>query len=278
MARRKLQYFEWDDQGSTTYYSPGHIDGGSFDNDGGISWETGMGGVATEVNEMIAPTGSVDFRPTDGTFLNKCLRSTWTANPSALHIRCGTDSEAYQHQYAYASRLQLKCSVGQRLSATMDWMAVTPGQIAVPTWTAWATGNPFHWHQGVITVNSAELSMQDFTLDIGHNLTPHSSLDEKTAGSQRHAEEITAHNITWTFSCTVHVPPSSNYMSNWGDAPSAHSGSVVLTSVTPTVLTTTLTNMRLKNWRMGLVRNDGVVSWVLDYEGKTNTCPTIVPS
>jgi len=275
MARRVLEYWNWDDQGSSTWYNPGHIDGGSFDNEGGLAWEMGMGGVPTEDNQMIAPSGSVSFRPTTATFLAKCLRSTWTSNPSALVIRCGTASEAYQHDYAYCSRLRLEGSVGARLSATMDWMAITPSAIAVPTWTAHHTGNPFHWSQGTVTVNDAALSMQDFSVEVNNNLEAFSSLDVKSATVQRHPEEIIAHNITVTMSCTVHVPPSSAYLPNWTDAPANQAASLAFTSVTPTTLTIALANLRLTNWKQGLVRSDGVVPWTLDYEGKPNTSNTI---
>jgi len=275
MARRRLQYLQWDDHGSSTYYTPGHIDDGSFDNDGGLAWETGLGGVATPDNQMVAPSGSVTFRPTSSTFIAKCMRASWTSDLSGLILRVGTSSEAFSHDYAYCSRLSLQCSVGQRLAATMDWMATTPDAIAVPTWGAWHSGDPYHWHQGVATVNSAALNMQDFTLEVNNNLQPHSSLDSKSAGSQRLPEEITAHNETVTFSCTVQIPPGSNYIENWGDAPANHSASLVFTSVAPSTMTISLANLRLRNWRQGLTRSDGVATWTLDYEGQPNAANTV---
>ena len=278
MARRILEYFEYDDQGSTTFFTPGHIDGGSFDVDGGLDWETHMGGIPTEDNQLVAPGGSVSFLPTTATFLAKCLRASWTSSLQALHLRCGTSSEAYNHQNAKCSRLRLEGRVGQRLSATVDWMAITPGNIAVPSWNAHHSGNPFHWHQGVCTFNSAALSMQDFSLEVNNNLQPYSSLDSKSAASQRHADEIIPHNETVTVSTTVHVPPGSNLNINWGDAPADHVASLVFTSVTPTTLTIALANLRLKSWKQGLVRSDGVVPWTLDYVGKPNTANTVAIS
>lgn len=278
MARRVLQYFDWDDQGSSTFYTPGHVDGGSFDNEAAIEWETGMGGIATVAYGMVAPSGSVTFRPTATTFLAKCLRATWSSALSPLIIRCGTPSEAYHHDYAYCNTLSLTGSVNARLSATMSWMAITPDTIAVPgSWTAHHSGNPFAWHQGVTTVNNAALNMQDFTLEINNNLQAHSSLDSKASGSQRLAEEITAHNETVTLSCTVQIPPASaNYMENWGDAASvAQSASLAFTSATPTTLTIALANLGLNNWKMNYVKSDGVVSWTLDFVGQTNVANTV---
>ena len=275
MARRTIAYIDYDDQGQTTFHSIGHVDSGSFDNDGGVDWEISMGGVATEDNQVVAPSGSVTFRPTDAVLMALCLRTTWTGTLAPLHIRVGTGSEAYEHQYAYCSRLRVEGRVGQRISATMDWIAITPDYIAVPTWTAPHTGNPLHWHQGVCTVNDAALTMQDFSLEINNNLRVHTSLDSKSAASQRIADEITAHMESVTFSCTAHLPPATGYVSNWGDAPANQAASIVFTSATPTTVTIALANLRLKNWKQGLVRSDDVVPWTLDYVGKPNTANTV---
>lgn len=278
MARRVLQYFDWEDTGESSYATPGHIDGGSFDTGGALEYETGMGGIPTEAYGMIEPSGSVDFRPTSATFLAKCMRTSWTGALAPLILRVGTNSEAYTHDYAYCDSLTLKGSVNSRLSATVAWKALQAAQIAVPTWTAHHTGNPFAWHQGTVTVNGAALNMQDFTLTVNNNLQVHSSLDTKSAGSQRVPEEVTAHNETVTFSCSVQVPPASNYLANWGDQPTAQSASLAFTSATPTTLTIALANLQLQNWKVALVKSDGVVVWSLDFIGKPNTTNTVAIS
>jgi len=271
MARRVAQYFDWDDAGSSTFYVPGHVDDVTYDNDGGLEWETGMGGVATEARGVVVPSGTVNFRPVDGTFLNKCLRAGWTANPSPLIIRVGTSSEAYTHNYAYCQTLSIKGSVNSRLSASMSWLALTPDTVEVPTWTAYSTGNPFGWHQGVCTVNDAALSMQDFTIDLNHNLQAHTSLDSKSADSQRIADEITAHNMELSFTATVHVPMSSESIENWGDTPtSSSSASLAFTSATPTTLTIAVSNLTLPKWTYNGTPSDNVASWTLNFSGKTN--------
>ena len=277
MARRVLQYFQYDDHGASTYYTPGHIDGGSFDNEANVDWETGMGGVATPTYGMVAPAGTVDFRPTNTTFLAKCLRATWTAPATPLIIRVGTASECWTHDNAYCNTLTLNAGMNSRLSATMAWMAITPASAAVPSpIPAFHSGNPFHWFQGALVVNSAALSMQDFTLTLNHNLQAHSSLDGKSTNTQRLAEEITAHNMTWTFSCNVQVPPGSNYLANWADlANTTMTASLPFTSATPTTMTWALTGLALKNWKMNFVKSDGVVSWALDFMGQTNTGITL---
>jgi len=153
----------------------------------------------------------------------------------------------------------------------MSWLATTPDAVAVPTWGAHHTGNPFAWHQGVCTVGGSALSMQDFSVEVTNNLTAHGSLDSKSAGSQRIADEITGHNVDYTFSCTVHVPPGSGNIDNWGDAATVSSvASLAFTSATPTTLTLALTNLGLKTWKMNFVKSDGVASWTLDFVGKTN--------
>jgi len=272
MARRVAQYMDWDDAGSTTWYVPGHVDSVTYDNDGGLAWETGMGGVATEARGVVVPSGSVTWRPIDVTFLNKCVRTGWTSNPSALIIRVGTSSEAYTHNYAYCQTLSIKGSVNSRMSATMSWLALTPASVVVPTWTAYSTGNPLAWHQGTCTVNSAQLSMQDFTIDLNHNLQAHTSLDAKSAASQRIADEITAHNMELSFTCTVHVPMTTGTLNNWSDTPTSSStASLAFTSATPTTATIALTNLSLQKWTYNGTPSDSVASWTLNFIGKTNT-------
>jgi len=271
MARRVAQHLDYDDAGSSTFYVPGHVDSVDFDNDGAIEWETAMGGVATQAYGVVVPSGSVTFRPVDATFLNKCLRASFTCKPSPLILRVGGSSEAYTHNYAYCQSLSIKGSVGTHLSATMSWLAITPDAIVVPTWTAYSTGNPFAWHQGVCTINDANLSMQDFSIDLSHNLQAHTSLDTATTASQRIAEEITAHNMELSFTATVHVPPGTSAIENWSDAASvASTASLVFTSATPTTLTIALSNLGLKSWKWTGTKSDGVASWALNFVGKPN--------
>jgi len=277
MARRVAQYIDYDAHDSSTFYALGHVDSVDFDNDGAIEWETAMGGVATQAYGVVVPSGSVTFRPTAATFLALCLRSGWTSNPTSLIIRVGTDSEAYQHDEAYCQSLSLKGSVNSHLSATMSWLAITPDAIAVPTFTAYDTVAPFAWHQGVCTVNGSALSMQDFSIDLSHNLQAHTSLDSKSAASQRICDEITAHNMELAFTCTVHVPPGISAIENWGDAASVVSyASLAFTNTASTTLTMALTNLGLKSWKYTGTKSDGVASWSLNFIGKTNaTCLAI---
>ena len=278
MARRTAQYVEYDDQGSSTFYTPGHVDGGSFNNDAAHEWEYAMGGVATPGLGLVDASGSVDFRPTDATFINKALRSTLTGQPSSLVFETGTDSEAYKHEYAKIASLSLSGAVNARLSASASWIAMTPSQIAVPSWGSRHSGDPFHWYQGTVTVSGGAYTMTEFSVEVNNNVRAFGSLDEASAGSLRHPEEVIAFQEEVSMTCTVNVPLGSNAMDVWDDAPpTGLVASLAFTSAAPTTLTIALANLTLTGWQKAYQVND-IVAWALTLTGQPNTADTIAIS
>ena len=273
MARRVLQYWEYDDAGGSTYYTPGHIDGGDFDNDGAIVYEDTANGTSQIAPGMVGGSGSIEFRPTATTFLAKCLRTNPTSQLQTLDIRVGTSAEAYVHEDSMCNNLRLSCAAGERLKATVDWISMAPHALALPTWKGPHSGNPFHWYSGTVTLGGVAYTMQSFDVNVNNNVRCFTSMDY-AAAYVRYPEEIINFSEEVTLTAVVAVPLSTNALDIFGVPTATGVASLAFTSATPTTLTISLANLTLARWRKPTVVQD-VVLWTLDYTAEKNNASSI---
>lgn len=277
-----VDYLDWG-AGASTSASVGKVTGGSWDIDGKIEWVTTMGGVAHLKAGMVAATCSATFTPagTDAeTLLNYAIRATPTSPTlTDLCLQGGTSSEAFQFLNTKVNRLSLKCSVESQLEATMDFVARTPSAIAVPSWRAANTLNPFNWWGGTCTIGGAAYTMQDFTVNIDNRIRAYSSLDTKSADTRRFPEELVVGVDEVTGSFSTAVPLGSGPMVEpWVDDPDQTVAfSLALTNLGTGGQTLTITgaNFVMTGWSMPFVTPDDIVITKFEYSGKPNTSGTI---
>lgn len=276
MARRSgfLQYFEWSQAGQNSYAVPGKITGGSYSNDGVVSYATAQGGISDMELGIVVPSGSVEFDVTDTSsgLIAYAFRSSYTSALSGIDVQCGTSLDGYKHATAYVNRLRLSSRVGGRLSATVEWQALTPSTIAVPTWAARDTAAPFQWFDGVCTIGGAAYSLQDFSVDMNNNCQAYSSLDQGSAGSLRLPEEILGHDESVTARATIAVPLSPTGLGEpWADYPGeAGTLSLAFTDANSNTCTIALGNASLNSWEMPFVTSKDVVLWTCNFVCKVN--------
>jgi len=251
----------------------------AYDSAGGFAMS--IGGVADVQDGMVNATGSATFMPTNATFLANALRTSPTSSDlTELVFLGGTSSEAYSHDDAKINTLRLSCSVGQLLQAEVAWIAKAPSQVAVPTWKAYDTGSPFAWHQGTtVTLEGGSYQLREFSIEVNNNCTAETSLDTKSANSQRLPEEVLEGNEEVSGSFTTAVPISSSIMDDiYGDTRSfTNTAALVFTNGTG-ALTITVDNMACRTHKMPFQPAGEIILFETTFHCKMNDASAIAIS
>jgi len=270
--------------GASVTATIGKVTGGTWATDASLDWLVSIGGGVDAQWGMVGCTGTATFQPTAVGILSSGLRATMTSpSLSDLTFEGGTTSEKFRHANAKINRMVLEAGVGSALQATVDWVARTPSQPSAAAFQTADAGAIFQWFQGVCTINSATYSMQNFSVTVENNLTPHSSLDTATTDSQRFPEELVigSERVSGTFN--IGVPPGTTATAGlgepWADIPDiTSSASLAFTSATPTTLTIALAGMSIKSWSMPWVGPGDIVMYTLEFDAKPDQAAAIAIS
>jgi hypothetical protein len=276
MAFRRglLQYLDYG-VGASTTATVGRTMSGSWDIDDGSDEDLTITGQSVAREGMVQATGNATLLVTNSakTLIATAKRASVTSAMSALTFEGGvTGFAAYRMTGCKITSLALSCRRDQHLQAAISWMALTPSQIAVPTWKALDSGGPFKWFQGVCTLNGSAYQLQDFTVTLTNTISPESSLDQGSAGSLRLPEELVELVEKVTVAMTVAQPLTSTVLDDvYADVASySQAASLVFTNAASQTATITLSNLKLKSWSDPF-EAAGVIYMGLQLEGLTNS-------
>ena len=265
--------------GAATTATVGKVISGEMRQLSNVDYDLSQGGSADPRYGMIEAAGNATFLPTVDTFLAYGIRSgTTSPSMTTLCFEGGNSTQAFQHKNANIQRLALECAVGQTLQATVEWIARTPAQIAVPSWNSVDAGETLQWYRGTtMTVDGGtSLALRDFRVEVTNGLVPETSLDAKSALSMRFPEEIRVGPDTIRGSFTAGVAPGSGRLAQaWADVPSVCGASIIMTNVAAKTLTITLGNLRVDRWSLAFVTPDQVSYYRCEYTGLPLQADTI---
>jgi len=262
--------------GASTTATVGRVLSGTWEIDDGGDYDYSIGGYSASRDGMVSAKGNATFLVTNSckTVLGLALRASITANSlTDCVFQAGTSSEAYQMLSSHIDSLKLTGRVNQSVQAEISWVSRAPSVVAVPTWKSYDTGAPFQWFQGTCTIGGSAYTMQDFSIDLNNNVTAHTSLDVKSANSQRLPEELVDGNEIISATFTVAVPITSTIM----DDPFAdnitftNDISLAFVNASSETFTITMADLKLKSWSKPFAAGGDVVYWTLTMEPLPNT-------
>jgi hypothetical protein len=275
------QFLDWG-TATTVNACVGKVTGGSLNYDSALAHREGIGAQDSIVGGPIVPGGSMDVIVQDASLLAYAKRASVTApTMTALCFAGGYSGAGRKQTGAYINTMRLACSVGEPLTASIEWLALTDEAYATAQQT-YLTGSTFEWFTGTASVGgSTTLEVQSFELNINNNLEPIYSLDAKTTNQMRWPDSIKigSQEITLNVDCLIH-PSTVAIADIFGDTLGIATTCVFTlvggTAGTQTA-TLTVTTLSRKTSPIPFVVGGGLVTYALSYEAPKDTaCYTLV--
>jgi hypothetical protein len=272
------------DYGTTTTISAcvGKVTGGSLNSDSALVHREGIGAQDSIVGGPVVPGGTADVIVQDGSLLAYAKRASLTApSMTSLCFAGGYAGEGRKQTGAYINTMRLSCSVGEPLTASLEWLALTDDVYATAQ-KAYLAGSTFEWFTGTASIGgSTSLEVQSFEFNLNNNLEPVYSLDAKTTNQMRWPDSIKIGSQEVTLSVDCLIRPSTVAIADiFGDSLGTATTCIFTlvggTSGTQTA-TLTVTNLSRKSAPLPFVTGGGLVTYALAYEApKDASCYTLV--
>jgi hypothetical protein len=274
------QFLDW---GTATTISAcvGKVTGGSLNHDSALVHREGIGAQDGIVGGPVVPGGTADVIVQDATLLGYAKRASLTApSMTALCFAGGYAGEGRKQTGAYINTMRLSCSVGEPLTASIEWIALTDADYATAQ-KAYLTGSTFEWFAGTASIGgSTSLECQSFEFNLNNNLEPVYSLDAKTTNQMRWPDSVKIGSQEVTLNVDCLIRPSTTAIADiFGDTLGIATTCVFTlvggTSGTQTI-TLTVTTLSRKSAPIPFVIGGGLVTYSLSYEApKDSACYTL---
>jgi len=184
-----LQYLDVG-AGTSVSASVGKVTGGEWRIDPNVVHRESIGAQDTVTGGPLEPGGSAEFMVSASTVIDWAIRSSFT-NPSltALCFIGGFNADARKQTGAVINTMNLKCAVGEPLSASIEWMCLTdvPDSSSAQSYL---TTTVYEWFTGTATVGGDTLQVQSFDIALNNNCSYVYSLDATSSGTRRMPDAI----------------------------------------------------------------------------------------
>ena len=184
-----IQFLDWGTASSITT-SVGKVTGGTIVGDSAAVHREAIGVQDKIVGGMIPYGGDASIMVDNFDLLTYALRSGYT-DPSLtdLTFAGGVMGDARQQTGCKINTLELSCAIGEPLTANIGWLGTADAAYATAA-KSYLTDTVFEWFMGVVTLNSASVQCQGFTLNINNNLEHIATLDSSSSGTMRDPDAI----------------------------------------------------------------------------------------
>jgi len=184
-----LQYLDVG-AGTSVSASVGKVTGGEWRIDPNVVHRESIGAQDTVTGGPLEPGGSAEFMVSASTVIDWAIRSSFT-NPSltALCFIGGFNADARKQTGAVINTMNLKCAVGEPLSASIEWMCLTdvPDSSSAQSYL---TTTVYEWFTGTATIGGSTLQCQSFDIALNNNCSYVYSLDATSSGTRRMPDAI----------------------------------------------------------------------------------------
>jgi hypothetical protein len=184
------QFLDWG-TATTVNTSVGKVTGGSLAWDSALAHREGIGAQDAIVGGPIVLGGSFDVILQSEAILAYAFRSGYTApTMTALCVAGGTTGAGRKQTGAYINTLTLRQAVGEPLTASIEWLALTDeayttAPVAYPSDLSW------EWYSTHdLTIDGQTLECTSFEITLNNNLEPIYTLDASTASQARWPDSI----------------------------------------------------------------------------------------
>jgi hypothetical protein len=184
------QFFDWGASSITT--SGGKVTGGDMPLDPQLADREGIGAQAALVGGPLKPGGNVSMMVQQETvaLLAYALRGSYTTPTlTSFIVAGGLQGNGRTQTGCLVNKLTLKCSIGEPLTADIEWLALTDAAYTSARQTVLTTAT-YEWFQGTCTLNTENLLMQSFEITVNNNLEHLYSLDANSTNSMRYPDSI----------------------------------------------------------------------------------------
>lgn len=174
----------------------------------------GVGGQSAVARGMVWPIGSATTKLQTDNLLNCIIRTSISSLPPVIEqIRGGILDEtngSLTHYDCYINRAEISCEVDGFVMTSYEWLALdySYGTITSGTQASHITTTPFIWHAGDVQFDSSRYSCQSWRITIENNIEALTSLDQKSAGSQRLPEALRVGNYKVTLEAEFQEYPT----------------------------------------------------------------------
>lgn len=167
----------------------GIVTGGSVRDADNVQHRRGQGGVDRIVGGLVTPTVSVTFLPVDVSIIGTAGPGlAWRAasgfpcsDLATSTVKYGSFTEE-DFTGAKVNTMSLTCGMGDPLSCTVDFMALNKFETSLGSGVA-VTDPHFEWYSAACTVNSTNVSVQSFTINLNNNLRAYQDIGSVTASA-----------------------------------------------------------------------------------------------
>ncbi|NMC35295.1 MAG: hypothetical protein GYA36_22985 [Veillonellaceae bacterium] len=187
------QCAEFDIAGTGPFVAFDEVTGGRIGSPDNEPAETdGIGGQSLKVRPMVEPAGNATT-VVQSIGLISCIKPAAVGNLPTLIKKIqgggiGDEHAANLQTDCYLSSLKLSCEVGGLLLATYEWLALDEESVAITSPAAKQTNSPVAWHTGSVFIDGAAYKCIGWEVTATTGIAQKTSLDAKTAGSQRMPE------------------------------------------------------------------------------------------
>ncbi len=247
---------------------------GEITDDGAFKHEEGAAGQDDIIWDMHQPKASVKSVYKGESLIANAQRSSYNGMPPVISLAGGVvggTNLARSIATGYVNEMEIACGgVGEAVMVNYDIIGLkatpvtyTSGQVAAVIPTA-----PFTWQDAAVTIGTQALSCQDFSVKLENGLRHSSSLDVKTAGSERIPEEIVIGSEKVSASFTVRgLPAGINFTD---DVPTLPITASIVIGNGYTTKTLTLRDLYIKPWGIEILKGDEIHDFKLECESRYN--------
>jgi hypothetical protein len=265
------QFLDW---GTATKISAsvGKVTGGSLEWDSALQHREGIGAQDSIVGGPIVLGGSFDVILQSEAILDYAFRTGYTSpSMTALCFAGGTTGAGRKQTGAYINTLGLSGSVGEALTASIEWMALTDATYSTAP-TAYDTDLTWEWYNATCSIDGQALECQSFEVSLNNNLEPIYSIDAKTDNQKRWPDSLKIGSQEVSVSCDVLTRPGDTTIADIIADSLSTDNTISITYLGGTsgtdTMTIALSNLARVSCSEPFVVGGGLVTYSLQFEAK----------
>ena len=157
--------------------------------EGAYTQSAGIGGQATGYRGLYIPGGAATTEVQSIALLNCLKPATVGALPTVIKSiqggPVGATTEAKKQTNCYLTSAKLACEVGGVLTADYEWLALDEEKVTIASAATEQANSVVVWHTGSVLLGGAGYKCIGWEATASTGVTAKTSLDAKSAGSQR---------------------------------------------------------------------------------------------
>lgn len=267
-------FTDWDTDGATpTWKRMDRVTGGQIGHDVEPIRRPGINAEGSIVYSRYDPHCTIEGTLQNGVWVTNAKRATVGALPAALQIAGGIKTasiRAKRQRSMYINELTLACAgENEPVTYSTDLIGLTSADLATPAPAAVLSPLTMEWHQGNVTIDTANYTCDSIEATLRNNLEAKGSLDVGTDTQLRWPEYIKVGNMEVVSTIVVRLPVTIDLSV---DEPETSPLDIVFTMGNGTdTLTLTMTDLYPSDDPTSLGADADEVLWSIPLRGKDNT-------